>query len=184
MIADFLRKGLDWARAFFWVSDSDEEQGQAAQGTARAQGVADQSATSHGSSAASRSSGQRRSAAEKTSTSKRGATGTKRTTTKSSATKSGAAKSGSAKTAAKGGAQNTAKSAGSSTSASGSASPKDITDIKGIGPAMKTKLAQLGITSFADLAGADADRVAKDLDSRTITAERVRGWIAEAKKHS
>jgi predicted flap endonuclease-1-like 5' DNA nuclease len=49
---------------------------------------------------------------------------------------------------------------------------------------MKTQLAEMGIKSFADLAGADAKQIASKLESRTITAERVRSWIAEAKKRS
>jgi len=95
-----------------------------------------------------------------------------------------------------GGTGGTGKSAGSATPGQGSgtkssgpgapeadrAKPGDLTEIKGIGPALKTKLGALGIESFADLAGANADRLAKNLGSRTITPERVRAWIAEAKK--
>ena len=74
------------------------------------------------------------------------------------------------------------KSTGPGAAVADPAQPGDLSEIKGIGPATKTKLAQLGITTFADLAGADAGQLSKSLNQRTITPERVRNWIAEAKK--
>ena len=74
------------------------------------------------------------------------------------------------------------KSTGPGAAVADPAQPGDLSEIKGIGPATKTKLAQLGITTFADLAGADAGQLSKSLNQRTITPERVRSWIAEAKK--
>lgn len=191
MIADVLRKGLAWARSFFWVSDPGGGQNRSPSSAAPGPGVDDGT----GAKAAGRpattakSSGDRRPAAAKTAANKRGASGAKRTGASNGAGKSRAVKGD-------GGTGGTGKSAGSATPGQGSgtkssgpgapeadrAKPGDLTEIKGIGPALKTKLGALGIESFADLAGANADRLAKNLGSRTITPERVRGWIAEAKK--
>ncbi|MBK1668386.1 hypothetical protein CKO28_10100 [Rhodovibrio sodomensis] len=191
MIADFFRKGLDWARSFFWVSDSGTDD----KGTTKApaaKGSSDAAKTQRASAPASgsKSTGQRRPAAAKTSTNKRGTGGSTRAAAKSggAATKGSSAKSGG--TAAGAAPKTTAskstapKSTGPGAPTADPATPGDLSEIKGIGPAMKTKLAQLGINSFADLAGADANQVAKNLDQRTITPERVRSWIAEAKKRS
>jgi predicted flap endonuclease-1-like 5' DNA nuclease len=208
MIADFLRKGLAWARGFFWVSDSDTKQqtsrGDAASGstgTAKAQRASEPTA-------APKSTAQRRPAEAKTSTNKRGTDAAKRTTSKAAGPASRtAAGKGAGKTAgdkspsskgpsskgpsSKGPASKSAARKSTATKSTGPGAPEadpakpgDLSEIKGIGPAMKAKLAQLGIGSFADLAGADADQVAKSLDQRTITPERVRSWIAEAKKRS
>ena len=203
MIADFLRKGLAWARGFFWVSDSDTKQqtsrGDAASGstgTAKAPRASDPAA-------APKSTAQRRPAEAKTSTNKRGTGAAKRTTSKAAgpasktATGKGAGKTAGGKSpsskgpASKGPASKSAAPKSTATKSTGPGAPEadpakpgDLSEIKGIGPAMKTKLAQLGIKSFADLAGADADQVAKSLDQRTITPERVRSWIADAKKRS
>ena len=203
MIADFLRKGLAWARGFFWVSDSDTKQqtsrGDAASGstgTAKAQRASEPAA-------APKSTAQRRPAEAKTSTNKRGTGAAKRTTSKAAgpasktATGKGAGKTAGDKSpsskspASKGPASKSAAPKSTATKSTGPGAPEadpakpgDLSEIKGIGPAMKTKLAQLGIKSFADLAGADADQVAKSLDQRTITPERVRSWIADAKKRS
>ena len=193
MIADFLRKGLAWARGFFWVSDSDGKQqtsrGDAASGstgTAKAQRASEPAA-------APKSTAQRRPAEAKTSTNKRGTRVAKRTTSKAAGTasKTAAGKGGGKTAGSEGPASKSAAPKSSATKSTGPGAPEadpakpgDLSEIKGVGPAMKTKLAQLGIKSFADLAGADADQVAKSLDQRTITPERVRSWIAEAKKRS
>ena len=58
----------------------------------------------------------------------------------------------------------------------------DLTEIKGIGPAIARKLDGLGIKTFADLAEADPEDLANKLASRPVTAARVREWIAEAQK--
>lgn len=166
------------------------------------------------SASASTSTGQRRSAVAKTSTNTRATGAAKRTTSqsggaaaktskpkstpskdaapKSTVSKSAGPKStGPKSTASKSTASKTAgaNSAGSKSTGPGAAEavpaqPGDLSEIKGIGPAIKTKLAQLGITTFADLAGADAGQLSKSLNQRTITQERVRSWIAEAKKRS
>lgn len=60
----------------------------------------------------------------------------------------------------------------------------DLTVIKGIGPTMDKRLRAMGIRTFADLAAADAQQVARKLNSRPVTAARVGEWIAEAKKRS
>jgi len=57
----------------------------------------------------------------------------------------------------------------------------DLTELKGIGPAVQEKLNALGITSFADLAQADADRVTAELKgSQPISEARVKAWIEAA----
>jgi predicted flap endonuclease-1-like 5' DNA nuclease len=71
---------------------------------------------------------------------------------------------------------------GSSTAPAGGSD--DLTAIKGIGPAIQRKLAAVGVESFADLAAADASDLAQKIGSRPVTAERVRAWIAEARKRS
>lgn len=60
--------------------------------------------------------------------------------------------------------------------------PDDLTVIKGIGPAVQNKLRALGITTFADLAAADPDRLMEELKgSQPLTATRVRGWTEDAR---
>ncbi|MDZ7712895.1 MAG: helix-hairpin-helix domain-containing protein [Rhodovibrio sp.] len=202
MIADLLRKGLAWARNFFWVAGSSTDQAGTAKQQASAKAAKGERAGDPASG--SKSTGQRRPAAAKTSTNKRGTGTAKRSTSQSggAAAKTSKAKSTSSQTAApKGtGAKSSApkatgpkstgpkstgpKSTGPGAAEADPAKPGDLSEIKGIGPAIKTKLAQLGIKNFADLAGADANQVAKSLDQRTVTPERVRSWIAEAKKRS
>jgi len=58
----------------------------------------------------------------------------------------------------------------------------DLTVIKGIGPAIQQKLNALGITTFADLAEADPDGVSERLDMRMASPNRVREWVAAARK--
>ncbi|MDZ7713101.1 MAG: DUF4332 domain-containing protein [Rhodovibrio sp.] len=57
----------------------------------------------------------------------------------------------------------------------------DLTAIKGIGPAIARKLEAAGVRSFADLAAADPNDLAEKIASRPVTAERVRGWISDAR---
>ena len=211
MIADLLRKGFAWARDFFWVAESSTDRARTAkqQGSSKAAAGEAKAPRAGDSTSGSRSTGQRRSAAAKTSTNQRGTGAAKRTTSqsggaaaktakpksapskgtapKSTAPKSTAPKSSAAKdTAPKSSGSKRAgpKSTGPGAADADPAKPGDLSEIKGIGPAIKTKLAQLGIKTFADLAGADAAQLSKSLDQRTITPERVRSWIAEAKKRS
>lgn len=60
----------------------------------------------------------------------------------------------------------------------------DLTTIKGIGPTMDNRLRAIGIRTFRDLAAADPQEVARQLNSRPVTAERVAEWMAEAKKRA
>lgn len=53
----------------------------------------------------------------------------------------------------------------------------DLTAIKGIGPKYSAQLAELGITSFAALAAADAASLSDSFDPRA----RVEDWITQAK---
>lgn len=57
----------------------------------------------------------------------------------------------------------------------------DLTAIKGIGPAIARKLEAAGVRSFADLAAADPNDLARKIASRPVTAERVRTWVSEAR---
>ena len=54
----------------------------------------------------------------------------------------------------------------------------DLTVIKGIGPAVKKKLASLGVANVGDLAASDPDDLAGKLSGSSAT--RVRGWIDAA----
>lgn len=60
----------------------------------------------------------------------------------------------------------------------------DLTAIKGLGPVMQRKLAEIGITSFKHLAEADAQTLTDQLkpSQRTVTKEKVEGWQSEAQK--
>jgi predicted flap endonuclease-1-like 5' DNA nuclease len=60
----------------------------------------------------------------------------------------------------------------------------DLTVIRGIGPAIAERLNALGVRSFAELAAADPEDLAEWIGRRPVTADRVRDWIAEAKKRS
>jgi predicted flap endonuclease-1-like 5' DNA nuclease len=63
--------------------------------------------------------------------------------------------------------------------------PDDLTVIKGIGPAVQNKLRALGITTFADLAAADPDRLLAEFKgSQPLTAARVRGWTEAARERA
>jgi predicted flap endonuclease-1-like 5' DNA nuclease len=201
MIADLLRKGFAWARDFFWVAESSTDRARTAKqpGSPKAAGGETKAQRAGDSASASTSTGQRRSAVAKTSTNKRATGSAKRTTSrsggaaaktskpKSTPSKDAAPKSTVSKsTASKSTGTKSAgpKSTGPGAAEADPAQPGDLSEIKGIGPAIKTKLAQLGIKTFADLAGADAAQLSKSLNQRTITPERVRSWIAEAKKRS
>lgn len=63
--------------------------------------------------------------------------------------------------------------------------PDDLTEIKGIGPAMQNKLRALGITTFADLAAADPDQLMARLKgTQPLSLGRVRHWIEVAKQRA
>jgi hypothetical protein len=53
----------------------------------------------------------------------------------------------------------------------------DVTEVSGIGPAYADRLATAGITTAADLAAADAARLADQIDE---SEKRVAGWIEAA----
>ena len=54
----------------------------------------------------------------------------------------------------------------------------DLTRVKGIGPVYSARLADVGISSFADLAGADPATVAERVDAAET---QVAGWISQAR---
>ncbi len=56
--------------------------------------------------------------------------------------------------------------------------PDDLTDIKGIGPKYSQQLADMGITTFAALAEADAATVSAEFGGRAS----IEDWIAQAKE--
>ena len=77
------------------------------------------------------------------------------------------------------------RGAGSGAQATGDATAQpEIQNIKGIGPGIVKKLDGLGIRTYADLAAADPDTLAKQLDTRPVTPQKVRGWVSEAKKRA
>jgi predicted flap endonuclease-1-like 5' DNA nuclease len=58
----------------------------------------------------------------------------------------------------------------------------DLTVIKGIGPAIQTKLRGFGIAGFSDLAASDADELAAKLGaSQPMSTARVQGWVEAAR---
>lgn len=80
----------------------------------------------------------------------------------------------------------TGRAAGSQPVASTAASPQDpasthddLTEIVGIGPVYRNRLAGAGIVSFADLAAADPDVVAEAID---VADSLVAGWITQARE--
>jgi predicted flap endonuclease-1-like 5' DNA nuclease len=63
--------------------------------------------------------------------------------------------------------------------------PDDLTEIKGIGPAVQNKLRALGITTFADLAAADPDQLMARLKgSQPLSLGRVRHWTEAARQRA
>jgi predicted flap endonuclease-1-like 5' DNA nuclease len=63
--------------------------------------------------------------------------------------------------------------------------PDDLTVLKGIGPAVQNKLRALGITTFADLAAADPDRLmAQFKGEQPLSLGRVRGWTEGARERA
>jgi predicted flap endonuclease-1-like 5' DNA nuclease len=63
--------------------------------------------------------------------------------------------------------------------------PDDLTEIKGIGPAMQNRLRALGITTFADLAAADPDQLMKQLKgAQPLSLGRVRHWTEAARERA
>lgn len=63
--------------------------------------------------------------------------------------------------------------------------PDDLTEIKGIGPALQNKLRGIGITTFADLAAADPDAILRHLKgSQPLTKGRVQAWTEAARERA
>ena len=63
--------------------------------------------------------------------------------------------------------------------------PDDLTEIKGIGPAVQNKLRALGITTFADLAAADPDAILRQLKgSQPLTRGKVQAWTKAARERA
>jgi polyhydroxyalkanoate synthase len=57
--------------------------------------------------------------------------------------------------------------------------PEDLSEINGIGPVYKTKLAESGITTFAALATADASELAESIQA---PVSRIQAWIDAARR--
>jgi len=57
------------------------------------------------------------------------------------------------------------------------AAADDLTSVKGIGPVYRIRLNEAGITTFSDLADADATTVAGEID---VPEGRVADWIGQA----
>ena len=63
--------------------------------------------------------------------------------------------------------------------------PDDLTVIKGIGPAVQNRLRALGITTFADLAAANPDRLMEQLKgSQPLSRGRVHHWTEAARERA
>jgi len=59
--------------------------------------------------------------------------------------------------------------------------PDDLSEISGIGPVYKARLAEAGITTYAALAGADATDVADKIEA---PVSRIQSWIDAARRRS
>ncbi len=55
----------------------------------------------------------------------------------------------------------------------------DLSDVKGIGPVYRSRLADAGIVRFAHLAAADPETVAREAG---VSARVAEGWIAQASR--
>jgi predicted flap endonuclease-1-like 5' DNA nuclease len=62
-----------------------------------------------------------------------------------------------------------------------SKSADDLTKLEGIGPKVAKVLSDIGIVSFADLAGADATKVQETLNASGMQYMNPEGWIEQAK---
>jgi predicted flap endonuclease-1-like 5' DNA nuclease len=63
--------------------------------------------------------------------------------------------------------------------------PDDLTVIKGIGPALQNKLRALGISTFADLAAANPDKLMAQLKgAQPLSRARVQHWTEAARARS
>lgn len=80
----------------------------------------------------------------------------------------------------------TAAAAPASDPASAAPVHDDLTEIKGVGAAMQRRLQAHGITSFADLAAADPERLLRQLkeDKAVISQARVQEWIQAARERA
>lgn len=58
--------------------------------------------------------------------------------------------------------------------------PDDLTEVNGIGPVFNRKLMEGGVSTFAELAGADPERVA---ELTGVTESRAKDWIEQASSH-
>jgi predicted flap endonuclease-1-like 5' DNA nuclease len=58
----------------------------------------------------------------------------------------------------------------------------DLTTIKGIGPKTADSLAKIGITSFAQLASADAQDIKNRLEGTALSLKKIEDWIQTAKE--
>jgi len=58
--------------------------------------------------------------------------------------------------------------------------PDDLTEVVGIGPVFARRLMEAGITTFSELAGTSADRVA---EVTGVPGSKAADWIEQAAKH-
>jgi len=63
----------------------------------------------------------------------------------------------------------------------GEKSPDDLTKLEGIGPKVAKVLNEAGITSFADLAHADAANVQEKLNAAGLQMMNPEGWIEQVR---
>ena len=59
--------------------------------------------------------------------------------------------------------------------------PDDLSEIGGIGPVYKARLAQAGITTYSALSGADATEVAEKIEA---PVSRIQSWIDAARRRN
>lgn len=58
-------------------------------------------------------------------------------------------------------------------------SQDDLSQVKGIGPVFRARLGEAGVSTFADLARADAEALATRID---VAASRVDDWVDQARR--
>jgi predicted flap endonuclease-1-like 5' DNA nuclease len=62
-----------------------------------------------------------------------------------------------------------------------SAEPDDLSEIKGIGPAYRSRLEKAGVTTFAALGASDATELAEKIEA---PVSRVQAWIDAARRRT
>ena len=182
MFDEWLR--LFWKTFLWWLPGGDDDS-PTSHGKDRQQANQNQDATSTAATGAASTGADQAPASARApagesggTTVAKGGNGAQETPSRQSETK-GASPSGSGQDGAR--AKSGGKPSGRGASPAKEAGGDDLTAIKGIGPTLSQRLYGLGILSYADLVKADPEDLAAKVNQRTVTAKKVRDWIADAK---